>query len=47
MSFIETQYNHAHNTLNVKYGEHMIWYMAIIVNFKSILSMDILNVLPT
>jgi len=34
VSLIETLYNHAHNTLNVKYGKHMIWFMAIIVNFK-------------
>jgi hypothetical protein len=41
-------YIHAHNTLNAKYGgEHMIWSMAIIVDFKSILSMDNLNVIPT
>jgi hypothetical protein len=40
-------YNHAHNTLNAKYGKHMICFMAIIVNFKSILSMDNPNVIPT
>jgi len=45
-----------HNTLNIKYEKYMIWSMAVIVilklqhmqvYFKSILSMNNLNVIPT
>jgi hypothetical protein len=34
VSLIYTLYNHAHNTLNVKYENHMIWSTTISLNFK-------------
>ncbi len=55
VALVQTLYNYTHNTLNVKYRKYMIWSMAIIVDlklqylvhFKSILSMNNLNAIPT